>query len=443
MDVPGPRPTGASPVISSRRRVQAAVALVAGPVGAALALLGFVLGLPEVFFAVAVLLPAPWCLWMALGRRGSERAGWSTITAGLVVLSLWLVWLSDRGVLFVFLGAALVGIAAAGAASALHHVPRSGQSRLPRSTRHVRRPVLFVNPRSGGGTAARVDLVAEARRRGIRVVELGPDSDLPALARSEVDSGADCLGAAGGDGTLAQVAGVAVEFGLPFVCVPAGTRNHFALDLGLDRDDPVGALDAFRAAHSLRVDVAEVNGRLFLNNVSVGVYGEVVAAEQYRDHKIGTALAVLPDLVGPDAEPVGVHVVDDRGEHHPDAVVLLVSNNAYDLGPRLGFGSRPSLRDGRLGVVLVEPSAGLLSPLHVHSWQAERFEVDAVTALNVGLDGESIRLEPPLSFRVRPGVLRVRLPLDAPGVSPAALRPRLGPARVEELWSIARGVPPG
>lgn len=440
--MPIPRAAGSPRIISPRRRAQAWVALIAGPVGALLSLLGFVLGLPEVFFAVLFLLPAPWCLWMALGRRGPERAGWSAITAGLVVFSLWLVWLSDRGVLFVFLGAALVGVAATGAASALHHVPRSGQSRLPRSTRHVRHPVLFVNPRSGGGTAARVDLVAEARRRGIRVVELEGDSDLPTLARAEAESGADCLGAAGGDGTLAQVAEVAVEFGLPFVCVPAGTRNHFALDLGLDRNDPVGALDAFRAAHSLRVDVAEVNGRLFLNNVSVGAYGEVVAAEQYREHKVSTALAVLPGLVGPDAEPLGVSFVDDRGEEHGDAVVLLVSNNAYDLGPRLGFGSRPSLRDGRLGVVLVEPAPGLLSPLHVHSWQVERIDVQASASLNVGLDGESVRLDAPLRFRVRPGVLRIRLPLDAPGVSPAAIRPRLGPTRIAELWSIAQGVPP-
>ncbi len=419
------------------------MALVAGPVGAILAVIGFVIGLPEVLLAVLLLLPAPGCLWMALGRRGSERIGWMVITAGLVVLSLWLVWLSDRGVLFVFLGAALVGVAAAGAAGALHHVPRAGQSRLARSARRVRHPVLFVNPRSGGGTAKRVDLVAEARRRGVRVVELGPDTDLPALARAEVAAGADCLGAAGGDGTLAQVAAVAVESGLPFVCVPAGTRNHFALDLGLDRDDPVGALDAFRSANSLRVDVAEVNGRMFLNNVSLGVYGEVVAAEQYREHKIGTALAVLPDLVGPDAEPLDVRFLDDRGQVRNDAVVLLVSNNAYDLGPRLGFGSRPSLRDGLLGVVLVEPAAGLLSPLHVRSWQAEHFEVDAASPLNVGLDGESVRIDPPLSFRVRPGVLRVRLPVTAPGVSPAALRPRLGPTRLAELWSIARGVPPG
>ncbi len=443
MDGPGPTPAVRNRVISTRRRVQASVALVAAPVGLFLSALGFVLGLPEVFFAALVLVPAPWCLWMALGRRGSERAGWVVMTAGLVVLSLWLVWLSDRGVLFIFLGAALLGVAGAAAAAALYHVPRSGQARLRRSTRRIHRPVLFVNPRSGGGTATRVDLAGEARRRGVEVVELDAHSDLPALAAAAVESGADCLGAAGGDGTLAQVAEVAVRFGLPFVCVPAGTRNHFALDLGLDRDDPVGALDAFGSANSLRVDVAEVNGRMFLNNVSLGVYGEVVAAEQYRERKIGTALAVMPDLVGPDAEPLGIRFVDDRGGEHRDAVVLLVSNNAYDLAPRLGFGSRPSLRDGRLGVVLVEPGAGLLGPLHVQSWQAETLSVDAQGPLNVGLDGESVRVDPPLRFLVRPGVLRVRLPLDAPGVSPSALRPRLGPARFAELWSIARGVPPG
>ena len=413
------------------------------PVGAVLAMVGFLLGLPELLLAGLVLLPAPGLLWRALGRRGASRWSWVLAAAGLGCLALWLVWIADRGVPLVFLGAALVVLGGASAAAALYHVPRSGQSRLPRSRHRLERPVLFVNPRSGGGTAGRVGLVAEARARGVEVVELEPGSDLRALARAAVERGADCLGAAGGDGTMAIVAEVALESGLPFVCVPVGTRNHFALDLGLDRSDPVGALDAFVRSNSMRVDVAQVNGRTFVNNVSIGAYGEVVSDEQYRDRKIGTALQRLPDLVGPDAVSLGIEVVDVSGRHHDDAVVLLVSNNRYDLSPRPGFGSRPSLRDGQLGVVLVRPGAGLLGPVEVSTWEAPELEVAGAGPLNVGIDGESLQLDPPLCFRVLRGVLRVRLPTSAPGLSPSALRPSLGPERLGELWSVARGLPPG
>ena len=98
-----------------------------------------------------------------------------------------------------------------------------------------RRPVLFVNPRSGGGRAAQAELVERARERGIDALVLGPHQDLAALVDEAVADGADALGVAGGDGSLAVVAAAARAHGLPFVCVPAGTRNHFALDLGVDR----------------------------------------------------------------------------------------------------------------------------------------------------------------------------------------------------------------
>ena len=108
-----------------------------------------------------------------------------------------------------------------------------------------KRPVLFYNPKSGGGKAERFHLAREARARGIEPIELHFGEDLVALVGQTIDNGADAVGAAGGDGTQAIVATIAAERGIPYVCVPAGTRNHFALDLGVDRDDVVGALDAF------------------------------------------------------------------------------------------------------------------------------------------------------------------------------------------------------
>ena len=91
-----------------------------------------------------------------------------------------------------------------------------------------RRPVLFVNLRSGDGTAARVGVAERARDVGIGAVVLAPGDSLVSLVRAAVESGADALGMAGGDGSLSVVAAAAASRGLPFICIPAGTRNHFA-----------------------------------------------------------------------------------------------------------------------------------------------------------------------------------------------------------------------
>ena len=165
------------------------------------------------------------------------------------------------------------------------------------------KPVLIVNPRSGGGKAARVDLVEQCRARGVEPIVFESGDDLTMLATAAVSNGADAIGMAGGDGSQAAVAAVAAEHDLPYVCVPAGTRNHFAFDLGIDRDDLVGALDAFVDGEERRIDLGRVNGRAFVNNVAMGVYGAVVESPAYRDHKVRTVIDMLPEVVGPHAEP--------------------------------------------------------------------------------------------------------------------------------------------
>src|SRR5690349_5007460 len=129
---------------------------------------------------------------------------------------------------------------------------------------------LIVNPSSGNGGAT--ELLAAAKDRGITTHVLRTGEDLIELARN---ADADAIGMAGGDGSLAPVASVALERGLPFVCIPFGTRNHFARDLGLDRDDPAAALAAFDGIER-RIDVGRANGRVFLNNVSIGAYAVLV-----------------------------------------------------------------------------------------------------------------------------------------------------------------------
>jgi diacylglycerol kinase family enzyme len=269
------------------------------------------------------------------------------------------------------------------------------------------RPVLFVNPRSGGGKAARAGLAEQARGRGIEVILLGPDDDLAALVRDAAEGDADALGAAGGDGSLAVVAAAALAHALPFVCVPAGTRNHFALDVGVDRGDLVGSLDAFTDGVERRIDVAEVNGRLFLNNVSLGVYGDAVRQPTYRDAKARTLAQTAARVLGPSAPTAGLEVVDDRGRPHRDPAVVLVSNNPYSFEPPRSPGTRPSLDGGRLGVVVLERPAG--GPSAARAWTARQLEVTATAPVHAGIDGEAVELGPPLRFVIRPGALRVRI----------------------------------
>jgi diacylglycerol kinase family enzyme len=175
------------------------------------------------------------------------------------------------------------------------------------------------------------------------------DRDPAALAREAVARGADALGVAGGDGSLAVVAAVAAAHGLPFTCIPAGTGNHFARDLGIDRQDLIGALDAFTDGMERRIDLAEVNGRVYVNNVSLGIYGDAVRRPAYRDAKVRTLLLTAEEVLGPSEGVPKVHIVDDLGREHIGPAVLLVSNNPYALDPPATPGTRPALDSGQLG----------------------------------------------------------------------------------------------
>jgi diacylglycerol kinase family enzyme len=279
--------------------------------------------------------------------------------------------------------------------------------------------VLFINPRSGGGKAARARLAERARDAGIEAVILEPDRDLAALAEANAAGGADMLGMAGGDGSLAVVAAVAAAHGIPFACVPAGTRNHFALDVGVDRHDVAGALDAFAGGVERRIDTAEVNGRMFLNNVSLGIYGKAVASPAYRDAKVRTLLETAAEVTGPDTGELAPALVDDQGYEHRHPAVVLVSNNPYALDRPLVRGTRPALDSGRLGVIVLDtPRDGRRVP--GRAWSAPQLEIMSPAPVHAGIDGEAADLEPPLRFAVRPMSLRIRISPRHPGASPSA-----------------------
>jgi diacylglycerol kinase family enzyme len=272
-----------------------------------------------------------------------------------------------------------------------------------------RTPVLFVNPRSGGGAAARARVAERAREQGIEVVELSGDQDLRGLVDQAVAGGADALGIAGGDGSLAVVAAAASAHELPFVCVPAGTRNHFARDLGLDPGDPAGALTAFGDGVEGRIDLGMVNGGTFLNLVSLGVYGEAVGRSGYRDAKVRTLLDTAHAVLGPSGAVPELNLVDDLGARHAHPVIVLVSNNPYALERPLARGARPKLDGGRLGIIIIDAPPQHRRPPG-RAWKARTLEVDAPSAVHAGVDGEAMELAPPLRFSIRPRALRVRVP---------------------------------
>ena len=289
-----------------------------------------------------------------------------------------------------------------------------------------RRPVLFVNPRSGGGAGPRI--AEHARRRGVAVFELGPGRNLAAAVDEAVANGADALAVAGGDGSLATVAAAAREHDLPFISVPAGTRNHFARDLGLDPADPLGALDALDDGVEGRIDLGEVNGRAFLNNVSLGIYAEAVRQSGYRDAKARTLAETARSVIGPGSEISGLALLDDLGSEHRDPAVVLVSNNAYGIGDPSSSGGRPTLRGGRLGVLVLDaPHLGRPSG---RAWTCASLRVAAADPVHAGVDGEAVELMPPLDFATRPGALRVRVPRRSHSAGGARVRLRqAGPAR--------------
>jgi diacylglycerol kinase family enzyme len=316
-----------------------------------------------------------------------------------------------------------LAVAAARIASAPAHTPLRERP----LAEHPRHPWILMNPRSGGGKVERHHLADKAGAAGARVVLLGAGhQDVAQLARQAVFEGADLLGVAGGDGTQALVAEVAARYRLPFVVIPAGTRNHFALDLGLDRDDPAAALDALTDGVEVRVDLGFAADRVFVNNASFGTYAAVVSDPAYRDDKVRTALQTLPGLLtGLDATRLRVR---SAGGHVEGLQALLVSNNPYRRAVDSPHpGRRERLDSGRLGVlgVHVENTAqaarmvrGARSP-NLTRFTAEEVVVEADTdTVPAGIDGEYVVLPAPVVCRIAPGALRVHVPRHRPGVPP-------------------------
>jgi diacylglycerol kinase family enzyme len=439
---------------SPLRRAAAAIALVALVAALLYLAVSAVSRWFILLFSVGSLGVAVMAAWYILTRRGLARA----VAAAIAVLALLVfavVVIANEGLIVLAIGLGFAAVSIGAASYALNPVTAAAAiERAPRA----RHPVLLLNPKSGGGKAERFKLGDLCRKRGIEPVVLHPGDDLRQLAEDAVARGADLLGMAGGDGSQALVASVASRHGIPFVVIPAGTRNHFALDLGLDRADIPGALDAYEDGVDTKVDLAEVNGRVLVNNASMGVYAKIVQSTDYRDAKMQTAAAMLPDLLGPEAAPLNLRFTLPSGQEAAAAQLLLVSNNPYQLAQLRGGGMRERLDGGVLGVVTVRvdtwSDAEKLAALELagnarrfaswNEWTVPELEVRSAGPVEIGVDGEALTLQPPLRFVSRPGALTVRLPRTAPRRSPAARAMRIiAKPTLDALWQTALGRPTG
>ena len=389
--------------------------------------------------AVAAAVVSLAAAYVFLSRRGVLR--WLSLAVFVLVPIVVIVVYAFRHLLWIALLSAGIWLLASMTARAA----LAGEQPDWRMPEHpaqppARHPYLIMNPKSGGGKVEKFDLKRKAEALGAEVFLFGGSGpvDVAEVARAAVAGGADLLGVAGGDGTQALVAGIAAEHGIPFLVISAGTRNHFALDLGLDREDPSACLGALRDGVELRVDLGVINGQTFVNNASFGAYAEIVETPAYRDDKRNTTLNTLPDLLQGHR---GAHLrVRADGTRIDAPQALLVSNNPYGAGDLAGLGRRVRLDRGILGVVGVTVSnaaqaAGLLRGRHAAGLKVlatKRIEITADTPqIPVGVDGESIMMSTPVTCTVSPGALRVWVPRDRPGVP--APKPQVDWARLRHL----------
>ena len=431
----------ASPSIPSSRRWLARGAWAA--VAAALVVIIADEGLTGLTLTVVALLGAAVIIvggYWFIAKRGVPR--WIGLALALAAMVVVIVVYVRQGVVLVAL-AALVLLALGGAAARAALRPASGQWMPTTPAAPAKQPFIVMNPRSGGGKVVRFDLADKAKALGAEVKLLdGPGYvDVAALVRDAVSRGADLLGVAGGDGTQALVAGIASEHDIPLLVISAGTRNHFALDLGLDRDDPSTCLTALTDGEEVRVDLGMIADRPFVNNASFGAYAEIVQSPEYRDNKKRTMLEMLPDLLSAGGTSLTVRAgrTTLTGEQ-----AVLVSNNPYGAGKLRDMGRRARIDQGVLGVITghlgsTAEAVGLIrrpghQPIIAIPGGTEVIIDSDSSTIPVGIDGEAVTVDTPVHCTIRPRALRVRLPRNRPGVP--ELHAKLD---WKTLWHLAFG----
>ena len=255
----------------------------------------------------------------------------------------------------------------------------------------------------------------------------GEQDDVLTLARDAVNAGAEIVVAAGGDGTVNAVASAVAGTRAAMGLLPLGTLNHFAKDLGIPTERGE-AIDVLAQGGTARVDVAEVNGRIFVNNSGVGLYPTIVRLrEQRQQHgwRKWPAFAVATITALARYRKLHVRVSANGQALARTTPIVFVGNNRYaTVGPKLG--TRERLDRGELSLVIPHPHRPLrllwYAVLALLGRRFERDDVDVIHApalriesrhehLRVSIDGEVATLPAPLEYRVRPRALRVLVPL--------------------------------
>ena len=434
---------------SAGRRALAFLALAAMATTVFVTLVGLVLH-PYLILATSasLALVVAGVVLIARTKGGRRLLGGAIVIGGVVA---W-IWTLVDGDAIGFVVALAFGTAVSTLLALLALRPRPYRP-PPRAATTPRKPFILMSPRSGGGKVGKFQLDSKAKEAGAEVRNLDPGTDAEAMLRQAVEDGADLLGAAGGDGTQALVAKIAVEHDLPIVCIPAGTKNHFALDLGLDRKDPSLALEALgEDGEEILIDLGWAEGRPFVNNVSLGAYAEIVARPEYRDAKLTTVMAMLPEVTEPSARS-GFVVEADGQPPVEDPQLVQVANNPY-AGPDdpAPAGTRPRLDTGKLGVDVVayknttqlgdlvaQAIAGTtIRSKAYRSWTGQRIRISSPTGVvRAGVDGEAVEFPSPLEISIAPATLRIRVPKDRPG--PKVGWPRLDGRMVRRLWRVVVG----
>jgi diacylglycerol kinase family enzyme len=267
-----------------------------------------------------------------------------------------------------------------------------------------KKPFLIINPKSGGGRATKAHLEEHALRRGIKVVVMRKGQDMEALARNAIARGADVIGVSGGDGSIGAVAKVVLEYDVPLVVLPGGTRCHFARDIGLAPERIIDALSAFEGVER-RVDVGNINGRIFLNNASLGLYAEIVDNPDYRDNKLAVTRKALRNIAS-GATPLYDLQFTGNGKRFLRSVRIeaLPNNERYE-----GFSQ----------------------------WETIKFKVASKQrTIVVGVDGEREAYKSPVTVTCMAGALRLFVPAEGIRSRPYNL---FSLAMLKELFRAARG----
>jgi YegS/Rv2252/BmrU family lipid kinase len=294
-----------------------------------------------------------------------------------------------------------------------------------------KRVVVILN--SGAGRAGDDDIektvISEFERAGclvtIRRVRSGEE-----LISTAQDSATDCdvIVAAGGDGTISAVASVAIQEEKVLGVLPLGTLNHFSKDLGIPQE-VAGAVDVIARANIRQVDIAEVNGRYFINNSSIGLYPRLVRTRERRQSlghgKWWAALWALTRIVR--RYPFqNIKLQLDDNELQRKTPFLFVGNNVYEMD-LYNIGARPRLDEGKLCIYLLRRSGrtgllllilrtlfgGLRRDKNFEEFRTTKLRVETrKSSMLVALDGEVAAMDTPLEYKIHPGELKVIVPRD-------------------------------